>query len=79
MKAFYQNASIGECVDVQFENRFTPIRLSPQYVREGVIVSGWEVTVDDFNQVWIVSIMILETLLFLLLGAYTSCSGAVYR
>ena len=55
MKAFYQNASIGECVDVQFKDRSTPIRLSPQYVR-GVIASGWAVTVEqknDCNQVWI--------------------------
>ena len=58
MKAFYQSAIIGECVDFQFKNRFTPIRLSPQYVREGVIACGWEVTVDDCNQVWIVSTMI---------------------
>ena len=51
MKAFYQSAIIGECVDVQFKSRSTPIRLSPQYVREGVIACGWEVTVDYCNQV----------------------------
>ena len=51
MKAFYsQNAVIGECVDVQFKDSFTPIRLPS----EGVIVSGWKVTVEqqnDCNQV----------------------------
>ena len=62
MKVFYQSASIGECVDVQFKDRSTPIRLSPQYVREGVIVTGWEVQQqNDCNQVWIVSTMISET------------------
>ena len=58
MEAFYQSEStfIGECVDVQFKDRSTPIRLSPQYVREGVIACGWKVTVqqqNDCNQVWI--------------------------
>ena len=50
MKAFYRSASIGECVDVQFKDRFTPIRLPS----EGVVVSGWKVTVEqqnDCNQV----------------------------
>ena len=51
MKAFYQSEStfIGECVDVQFMDRSTPIRLSPQYVREGVIASGWKLTVEQKN------------------------------
>ena len=49
MKAFYHSASIGECVRVQFKNSYTPIGLSPQYVREGVIASGWKVTVQQKN------------------------------
>ena len=55
MKAFYQNASLGECADVQFKDRSTIIKLSPQYVRD-VIASGWKVTVEQNNvcdQVWI--------------------------
>ena len=73
MKAFYQSASIGECVDVQFMDRSTPIKLSPQYV-----------TVEQkniCNQVWI-SKQIVSTIIFgdfynLFSGDY-SCSGAVY-
>ena len=71
MKAFYHSAIIGECVDVQFKNSYTLIKLSPQYVREGlcVIACGWEVTVqqqNNCNQVWSVPTMILEafTILF---------------
>ena len=58
MKSLHQklNASLGECLDVQFKNRSTPIKLPPQYMREGVIESGWKMTIEhqnDYNQVWI--------------------------
>ena len=40
MKTFYnQSACIGECVDVQFENRFTPISLSSS----DKTINGWNV------------------------------------
>ena len=67
MKAFYSQSTaiIGECVDVQFKDRSTPIKFSSHYMREGVIASGWKVTVDDCNQVWIVSTIISVTFTFL--------------
>ena len=40
MKAFYQNASIGECCDIQFMGQMT---LFPQH---DSIATGWKVTVN---------------------------------
>ena len=37
MEAFYQIASIGQCVDVQFENKSTPISLSLR----NKMIHGW--------------------------------------
>ena len=54
MKAFYQNASIGECCDIQFKGHLIPITISPQHQRDGIIATGWELTVNgQSKQVWI--------------------------
>ena len=46
MKGFYQNASIGKCYDVQFKGQLIPITLSPHHEADGIIATGWEVTVN---------------------------------
>ena len=50
MKGFYQNANIGKCCDVQFKGQLIPITISPQHERDGIIATGWELTVNGQSE-----------------------------
>ena len=47
IKAFYQSAIIGECVDVQFKNKTTPISLSSS----DKTINGWNLITFQLREV----------------------------